>query len=210
MIGDWRVSHYPRCTHHVFLSHCAENRRTLVHPVYTGLQKDQYVPWLDRHHYPRGQGAFAALREAIIRCRHVVYFITEEFLSQGRGWNSVETAYSELLQANLTQPAVVLCNVQLPLFFLSRSHGILERSAWGAFVQSGRFYPPGNVDGGAANWAIQEITAFIRQEENRGQSLAIQIEKDPSFQRILADEKNLLSRVMCAYPLPDETAQVTN
>ena len=105
MIGDWRVRHYPRCTHHVFLSHCAENRRSLVHPVYTGLQKDQYVPWLDRHHYPRGQGAFAALREAIIRCRHVVYFVTEEFLSQGRGWNSVETAYSELLQANLMQPA---------------------------------------------------------------------------------------------------------
>ena len=83
MIGDWRVRHYPRCTHHVFLSHCAENRRTLVHPVYTGLQKDQYLPWLDRHHYPRGQGAFAALREAIIRCRHVVYFVTEEFYRRG-------------------------------------------------------------------------------------------------------------------------------
>ena len=154
MIGDWRVRHYPRCTHHVFLSHCAENRRTLVHPVYTGLQKDQYVPWLDRHHYPRGQGAFAALREAIIRCRHVVYFVTEEFLSQGRGWNSVETAYSELLQANLIHPSLVLCNVQLHLFFLPRSHEILERSAWGSFVQSGRLYPPGKVDGDAVNWAM--------------------------------------------------------
>ena len=162
MIGDWRVRHYPRCTHHVFLSHCAENRCTLVYPVYTGLQKDQYVPGLDHHHYARGQGAFAALREAIIRCRHVVYFVTEEFLSQGRGWNSVETAYSELLQANLMQPALVLCNVQLPLFFLLRSHQTLERSAWGSFVQSGRFYPPGKVDGGAVNWAKQEITAFIK------------------------------------------------
>ena len=210
MIGDWRVRHYPRCTHHVFLSHCAENRRTLVHPVYTGLQKDQYLPWLDRHHYPRGQGAFAALREAIIRCRHVVYFVTEEFLSQGRGWNSVETAYSELLQANLMQPALVLCNLQLPLFFLPRNHETLERSAWGSFVQSGRFYPPGKVDGGAVNWAHQEIAAFIKQEENRGHSLATQIEKDPSFQRILADEKNLLSRVMCAYPSPIMIEHVTN
>ena len=72
----------------------------------------------------------------------------------------------------------------------------------GIFRQSGRFYPPGKVDGGAVNWAHQEIAAFIKQEENRGHSLAAQIEKDPSFQRILADEKNLLSRVMCAYPLP--------
>ena len=133
--------------------------------------------------------AFAALREAIIRCRHVVYFVTEEFLSQGRGWNSVETAYSELLQANLMQPALVLCNLQLPLFCLPRNHATLESSAWGSCVQSGRFYPPGKVDGGAVNWAHQEIAAFIKQEENRGHSLATQIEKDPSFQRILADEK---------------------
>ena len=27
MIGDWKVCHLPRCTHHVFLSHCAEDRK---------------------------------------------------------------------------------------------------------------------------------------------------------------------------------------
>lgn len=210
MIGEWRVRHFPRCTHHVFLSHCAENRRNLIHPVFNGLQKDQFVPWLDSHHYPRGQGAFAVLREAIIRCRHVVYFVTEEFLAQGRGWNSVETAYSELLQENFVQSAVVLCNVQLPLFFLPRNYETLVRSAWGSLVQSGRFYPPGKVDGDAVNWAVQEITAFIKQEENRGRSLAFQIERDPSFQRLLGEEQNLLSRVMCAYPIADEISQVTN
>ena len=34
MIGDWRVQSLPRCTHHVFLSHCAEDRVRLVQPVY--------------------------------------------------------------------------------------------------------------------------------------------------------------------------------
>ena len=175
---------YPSC----FLSHCAENRRSLVHPVYTGLQKDQYVPWLDRHHYPRARVPLRRLEKRSFGAVTSCISVTEEFLSQGRGWNSVETAYSELLQANLMQPALVLCNVQLPLFFLPRSYETLERSAWGSFVQSGRFYPR-KVDGGAVNWAHQEIAAFIKQEENRGHSLATQIEKDPSFQRISRTKK---------------------
>lgn len=203
MIGDWRVRYLPRCTHHVFLSHCAENRVRLVQPVYDALQEDHYSPWLDRHHYPRGQGAFAALREGIIRCRHVVYFVTEAFLSQGRGWNSVETAYSDLLQKSFLHFGLELCHIQFPLFFVPQSHATLQRSTWEPFIQCGRFYPPGEVDGEAVNWATQEIVAFIRQEETRGPSLAIQIQNDPSFQGILKEEGNLLFRVMCADPPPN-------
>ena len=101
MIGDWKIRHLPRCTHHVFLSHCAEDRGRLVLPVYNALKDSQYSPWLDQHHYPRGRDPFAALREKIIHCRHVVYFVTAKFLAQGRGWNSTERAYSNLLQKNL-------------------------------------------------------------------------------------------------------------
>ena len=202
MIGNWRVRYLPRCTHHVFLSHCAENRARLVQPVYDALEKNQYSPWLDLHHYPRGQDAFEALREGIIRCRHVVYFVTAAFLSQGRGWNSVETAYSDLLQKSLLLFGSELCHIQFPLFFVPQNHAILQRSAWGPLVQRGRFYSPGRVDGGAVDWATQEIVDFIRQEEIRGDSLAEQIQDDPYFQPLLKKEKNLLLRVMCADPPP--------
>jgi len=201
MIGDWRVQSLPRCTHHVFLSHCAEDRVRLVQPVYNALENGKYLPWLDQHHYPRGQDAFAALREGIIHCRHIVYFVTARFLSQGRGWNSVENAYSNLLQDNLRFP-LELCHIQLPLFFVPQNHVILRRSAWGPLVQRGQFYRPGRVDSRAINWATQEIMAFIRQEEKRGASLADQVRSDPNFQPLLEKEKNLLRRVMCADPPP--------
>ena len=200
MIGDWKVEHLPRCTHHVFLSHCAEERVRLVQPVFDELENNEYSPWLDRHHYPRGQEGFPALREGIIHCRHVVYFVTASFLSQGRGWNSIELAYSNLLQENL-RFQWELCHIQFPLFFVPQGKERLIRSAWGALVERGRFYPPGRVDSGAVQWATQEIMAFIRQEERRGASLADQVQNDPIFQSFLEDEPHLLQRIMCGDPV---------
>ncbi|MGH7174615.1 MAG: toll/interleukin-1 receptor domain-containing protein [Gemmataceae bacterium] len=200
MIGDWVIRHLPRCTHHVFLSHCAEDRDRLIVPVYEALEDRRYFPWLDKHHYPSGQAAFEALREGILHCRHVVYFVTARFLSQGRGWNSVENAYANLLQDNLHFQSLELCHVHLPLFFLPRDHVILHRSAWGTLLHRGRYYSSGRVDSGAAAWATEQIVAFIRQEENRGASLAEQIPNDPGYQRLLAAEPNLLRRIMCADP----------
>jgi hypothetical protein len=82
------------------------------------------------------------------------------------------------------------------------NHVILPRSAWGPLVHRGRFYPPGRVDGGAVNWAVQQILGFVGQEERRGVSLAVQIQYDPGFQPLLAAEPNLLRTIMCADPLP--------
>jgi hypothetical protein len=202
MIGAWRVEQFARCTHHVFLSHCAEDRKRLVQPVYHALEAARYSPWLDTHHYPAGQGAFEALREGIMHCRHVVYLVTAPFLTQGRGWNSVENAYANLLQENLRSGSLELCHVQFPLFFLPHGHEILGRSAWGPLVHRGRFYPGQRVDGGAVSWAAQEIIDFIQHEERRGVSLAVQVQNDPRLQPLLASEPNLLRRIMCADPLP--------
>src|SRR5262245_47717197 len=152
MIGDWKIHHLPRCTHHVFLSHCAEDRSRLIHPVYRALEDKRRFPWFDMHHYPAGQGAYEALREGILHCRHVAYFVTARFLSQGRGWNSIETAYANLLQENLRFGSLELCHVQLPLFFVPRNLRSLQRSAWGSLASRGRFYPPGRVGHGAVKW----------------------------------------------------------
>jgi hypothetical protein len=85
---------------------------------------------------------------------------------------------------------------------LPRGHVTLQRSAWTPIIERGRFYPPGRVDRDAVTWATQEITAFIREKERRGQDLATQLEHDPRFQPLLDAEPNLLRRVMCADPLP--------
>src|SRR6266849_7225189 len=135
MIGDWSIRHVPRCTHHAFLCHCAEDRDRLVRPVYVALENAKYSPWFDQHQYPRGQGAFEALREGIIHCRHVISFVTASFLSQGRGWNSVENAYASLLQENLRFGSRELCHVQFPLFFVPHTHVILRKSAWNPLVE---------------------------------------------------------------------------
>lgn len=200
MVGDWGIRHLPRCTHHVFLSHCAEDRTRLVIPVYNALENARYFPWLDQHHYPAGQGTFEALREAVLCWRHVVYFITASFLSQGRGWNAVENAYANLLQENLREGSLEVCHVQLPLFFVPRGHRVLDRSAWGPITSRGRHYPGGRVDTGAVAWATQEIISFIRHEEIRGASLAEQIEVAPRYDRWLTGEPNLLRRNMGADP----------
>jgi hypothetical protein len=200
MIGDWRVLHLPRCTHHVFLSHCAEDRERLITPVFRALENARYSPWFDQHHYPAGQGPFEALREGIILCRHVVYFVTAPFLLQGRGWNSVENAYANLLQENLRHGSMEVCHIQHPLYFLPHDHGVLHRSAWGPMMSRGTHYPPGRVDAAAVAWATREIVSFIQQEERRGSSLAEQIQIDPGFQPWLSAEPNLLRRIMGADP----------
>ena len=202
MIGDWKVRSIPRCTHHVFLSHCAEDRDRLALPVFQELQKARHSPWFDQHHYPAGQDVYEALREGIVRCRHVVYFVTAKFLAQGRGWNSVENAYSNLLQSSLHDRGVDLCHVQLPLLFLPKTHPTLLRSAWGPLTSRARSYAPARVDAGAVDWATREIVNFIRQEATRGKALAEQVQNDPGFGQLLREGPNLLRRIMCADPPP--------
>lgn len=203
MVGDWRIRNLPRCTHHVFLSHCAEDRTRLAQPVYDALERKTYFPWLDIHDYPRGRDPYAALRDGILNCRHVVYLITDPFLSQGRGWPSVENAYAHLLQENFHYPSLELCAIQFPLFFLPHGHETLHRSTWAPLIHRGRFYPRGRIDHGAVDWAVEEIIAFIQQEERRGAEIAEQVEHDPSFRPLLTGERNVLQRIMCADPPHD-------
>lgn len=206
MIGDWKVLKLPRCTHHVFLSHCAEDREKLVLPVFKTLEDNKKSPWLDRHDFPIGQAPHESLREGIVRCRHVVYFVTTKFLAQGRGWPSVENAYSCLLQENLHFASHELCHIHLPLFFVPKANPILARSAWSPLMQRGSYYASGRLNRGAVKWAAEEILSFIGQEEKRGVSLGAQVKNDPLFEPWLKNEPNLLRRVMCADPPSVELA----
>ncbi len=51
----WQIQSFPSCTHHVFLSHCREDREWLVFPLEEELRRRGVIPWLDRHEYPYGR-----------------------------------------------------------------------------------------------------------------------------------------------------------
>lgn len=76
MSARWSISHFPACQFHVFLSHCDEDRRWRVFPLRERLESLGMPAWLDRHDYPAGTTPFEALREAILKYRHIVYLVT--------------------------------------------------------------------------------------------------------------------------------------
>ena len=81
MIGDWRVRYLPRCTHHSsfliarrtgppWCNPCTRPcRKTCTRPGSTGITTQR-------------PGTLLGASEGIVRCRHVVSFVTESFLLQ--------------------------------------------------------------------------------------------------------------------------------
>jgi hypothetical protein len=159
----WQITAYPRCRHHVFLSHCAIDRTWLVHPVHEELKRRMIVPWLDRDDYYYGRGSRIALRDTLLQSRHVVYFVTLGLMDYKRGWCAMEAAYSDLVQANLVYPGGTLLNFELALFFLDGADAELPRTVWDKFRDNGRFHHPSNGD--QVGWAVEEIAAFLQREQ---------------------------------------------
>ena len=133
----WTVASFPRCTHHIFLSHCAEDRKALTYPVYQALWQRGIVSWLDRHDYPYGRNSRSALRDSILHSRHTAFLITDAMLSSPRGWCVQELAWSELLQDNFHYSGGDLVNLILPLYFVEQSDNRLPRSVWQALRDRG-------------------------------------------------------------------------
>ena len=166
----WQIVSYPRCEFHVFLSHCAIDRASLVYPVYEELMRRRIIPWLDREDYYYGRDSRSALRDGLMRSRHVVFFVTLGMLDYKRGWCPMELAYSDLLQANFLHPGGPLLNFELPLIFLDRSNPELPRTAWDALRDRGIFHHPS--DGDAVTWAADQIDAFLHREQNLASDMA--------------------------------------
>src|SRR5437870_11133699 len=102
MPAQWSITNWPECDSHVFLSHCAEDRDNLVVPVYEELIRRNWRPWLDTEHYPLARDPLQAHQEALLKSRHVVYFVTPSMLRQGRGWGCLERAFASLIQRQLS------------------------------------------------------------------------------------------------------------
>lgn len=196
---NWLIQTFPTCTHHVFLSHSAEDRATLVHPTYERLGRAGVVPWLDRHDYPSGRPSRVALRDAVLRCRHAVFFVTHAMLRQARGWCVQELAWVELLQDNLVGPGGTLLNVSLPLFFVPHEHDRLPRSVWQAARDRGVFYP-GQVP--RADWAADQIARFLAREQLLAGDQRRATLRQPDVRAGLRPRTGLLDRVTRFDPQP--------
>lgn len=201
-----KVQRFPKCEFHVFLSHCAEDRDSLVFPLDAALRQQHVIPWLDQHHYEYGAPVFEALRSSMLKCRHTVFLITKAMLTQPRGWGILELAWAEVLQENLRdyglhpEPGEILQVVSLPLFLAERTSDLLWRSPWAALHDRGPFYRA--ADGDPIAWALGHICQFVRRRAAEGRRIAEWLEEDSRANKRLGKRAGLLERITCQHPAP--------
>jgi len=198
----WAIESFPECTRHVFLSHSAEDRDGLVLPVFEGLKRSGYLPWLDRHDYPYGRGSRVALRDGILLSRHVVFFVTPAMLKQPRGWCVQELAWAELLQDNLLRSGGPLTNLILPLYLVEQSDPSLPRSVWQLGRDRGLFRPKGATK---VRWAVHQIVAFLERELLFAHHMAELTLDSPTLAGELRRRPGLVRRVTRFDPTPIPT-----
>lgn len=197
----WEIRSFPKCEHHVFLSHSREDHDTLVRPVYDRLKAVGVQPWIDRHHYPYGRDSRTALQDGVLLCRHVIFFVTDDMLKSPRGWCVLEFAFAEILQANMNHRGRVLLNVSLPLFFVSQSDSALPRTVWQTIREKGNFFDPTHA-GDRVEWATREVIAFLRREQAQAARLKAMVKTDPALRDALPRPNGLRSRVTQFDPQP--------
>ncbi len=196
----WQITSFPRCEYHVFLSHCARDRSDLVHRVYDELMRRKIVPWLDRDDYYYGRDSRTALRDGLLRSRHVVFFVTLGMMDYRRNWCPMELAYSDLVQSNFLHPGGSLLNFELPLFFLNRTDVELPRTVWDALRDRGSFHL--HSDGDPVAWAVEQITAFLRREQDLALEMTKVLVPGQPIYDALAGRLGLIERVTRFDPGP--------
>ncbi len=194
----WQIASFPQCNYHVFLSHCREDRTSLVLPLKKSLEAIGIVPWLDQHNYAYGRPSFNALRDGVLECRHVVFLVTSRMLAQPRGWANIELGWAEILQENLLAQGGPLQNVILPLFFVGQGNRPLPRSVWQTIRDRGVFHQRGNP----VTWAREQIRRFIEREAVHGLDVAQLLKQDSTLEAWLQKRPGLVDRVIARYPTP--------
>ena len=203
MPADWSINFWPEIGCHVFLSYCREDRDSLVLPVYDTLKQLAIIPWIDKHQYPAGRDGFEAIREELLRCRHVVYFITPSLLKQGRGWSAVERTISELMQCRATYQGTELQHVELPLVFTDPSHSTLPRPIWFQTLGRARFYRLSRTHSQTrVQWAVDQIRSFAKQEELWAEDIRKRLRRDHQARNHFSASHGLLRRIRASAPLP--------
>ena len=196
----WQLQFFPRCSWHVFLSHCREDMEWLIDPLYEALRQEAIIPWLDRHDYPYGRPSLKALRDGVLKCRHTVFLVTDAMLDQPRGWGIVELVWAYLLEENLREADGDLQTIVLPLFFLRQDEERILRSVWQSIRDRAAFHGP--QDGDPVEWAVRQISLFLQREAERGLDLAAGLEPDSREYARLKERPGLIERITNLYPTP--------
>lgn len=200
----WQIASFPKCSHHVFLSHCQEDRAALVAPVYDALMAGGVKPWLDREDYYYGRSSREALRDAVLDSRHVVFFVTDAMLSSARGWCLLELAYAEILDANLTHRGGTLATSFLPLFLVDQADARLPRTVWQLLRDRGKFCPAALSAANEVDWCHQEIRDYLLREQQKSINVSQSLNRDPESKREIRRKQGLFDRVARFHPSPLE------
>jgi hypothetical protein len=196
----WSIDSFPETVSHVFLSHTREDFESLVVPVYRKLKSRRIRPWLDRHDWSYGRDSRTTLRDAILRSRHTVFFITDSFLRSPRGWCVLELAYSEILQSNLVRSGGLLSNIALPLFFTKRNSIRIARSVWQQAKDRGHFFV-GDDPRKRIHWTVGQIESFLQREQRLAMEIAQRASDSESFRQEIDTVPGRLLRVTRFQPL---------
>ena len=190
----WQIASFPKCSHHVFLSHCREDRDAIVGPVYEGLKAVGVEPWLDQTDYYYGRPSREALQDAILDSRHMVFFVSDAMLRPARGWCVLELAYAEILDANLTHRGGALASPFLPLFLVDQEDSRLPFTVWQSVRDRGRFFPAESPIP-VAEWCCQQIRDYLGREEEKRKKLAESVKRDRQLKLEIDRVPGLLNRV---------------
>ena len=191
----WQIRSFPRCAFHVFLSHSAEDRPSLVQPVLEAIEARGVIPWIDQKDYSHGRPSRVALQDGILLSRHTVFFITDAMLNSPRGWCVMELTLAEIVQANLQVRGGQLANSVLPLFFVDRTDERLPRSVWQDLRDLGQFYPVSTkID--PIEWAASEIVNFLKREQQLSKQWATATRRDKDLKELLKTVQGLSERAI--------------
>ena len=191
----WQIRTFPRCTYHVFLSHSAEDRLRLVHPVHQAIEARGVSPWLDQNDYCYGRPSRAALRDGILASRHTVFFITEAQLVSPRGWCVMELTLAEIVNSNFQVRGGQLANTMLPLFFIDPRDERLLRSVWQDLRDLGRFIPLSHATVDPVEWATNEIMEFLKREQLLSMDMAKVLRCDKELRGSVKAVQGMTERV---------------
>jgi hypothetical protein len=216
MPAEWKITFWPSCTHHVFLSHCREDRDQLVLPVFEELERRGIIPWIDQHHYPIARDALQALREGLLACR----LLTPAALANGRGWMAVERSFADAIQRRMIY-GEESAHVELPLLMVPSDHATFQQSIWRSLIDKCRNISSAAVPSRArprrailrrttpapqaeprserVQLCADTIENFVKQEEQWASEIADRMGQDSGMQSHYADE-NRSRRVLAASP----------
>jgi len=197
MTSNWLIDHWPNKGFDVFLSHVAEDRDRLILPVYEALKQRKRIPWIDQVDYPLGVESIDALRQHLVRCSHIVYFITPAMLTQGRGWTAVERTLSSLIQSQFHFGSQVFYHFQVPLIFLPsemQAKAEYVRSIWSPLKELGITCPFDAQENPekAQEWATELIDDFVRKEQVAAVSHRKQLAEQQNASEFFSTRKGLM------------------